>query len=143
MTINFSDVPTLIKPFQGQVQSNGIAVVTISQNNQGLSWIVYQIGFALGQQAPAPQVAAHYNSIPLVASVAMQLSAFASIPTAAPYAMETFFYGPPYVNLNAGDQLVCAVIGANSGDQFTIGVYVNEVVSPTAVSQAQNYGWTS
>lgn len=127
-----NDTPTLIKPFTAKVAANGIAIVTVTQSNHGLAWIVYQIGFALGQLAPSPQVAAHLNGIPLTASVTMQPSAFATIPTQSPFAMESFFVGPPYVNLEAGDQLVCAVTGAISGDIFTVGAFVNEVLSPGA-----------
>lgn len=130
------NTPSLIKPFSASVGSNGIAVATVSQNNHGLAWVVYQIGFALGQNAPSPQVAAHFNNQPLVASAAMQVSAFASIPAAAPYAMETFFYGPPYVTLEAGDQIVCAVTGATSGDSFSVAAYVQEIASPAAVNAA-------
>lgn len=130
------NVPLLIKPFVAKVNASGIATLKIQHNNHGLAWIVYQIGFALGQLAPSPQVAAHMNSIPLVASVTMQQSAFASIVAEAPYAMETFFYGPPYINLEAGDYITCAVTGANSGDSFTAGAFVNEVLSP-AMQQAQ------
>jgi len=129
-----SDTPSLIKPFTAQVGSNGIATVSITQTNHGLAWVVYQIGFALGQQASSPQVAAHFNSQPLVASAPMQVSAFAAMPTAAPYAMETFFYGPPYICLESGDQIVCAVTGANPGDTFTASAYVNEIPSPATVN---------
>jgi hypothetical protein len=129
-----SDTPSLVKPFTAQVASNGIAVATITQTTHGLAWIVYQIGFALAQQAPSPQVAAHFNSQPLVASAPMQVSAFASLPTQAPYAMETFFYGPPYITLESGDQIVCAVTGANSGDVFTATAYVQEITSPAMVA---------
>jgi len=131
------NVSSLIKPFTAAVGSNGIATLAITQSLHGLCWVVYQIGFALGQNASSPQVAAHFNSQPLVASAAMQVSAFAQVPTDAPYAMETFFYGPPYVVLESGDQIVCAVIGATPGDTFTAGAYVNEIPS-LAQTAAQN-----
>lgn len=128
---------SLIKPFTASVGSNGIATVSITQTNHGLAWTIYQIGFALGQQAPSPQVAAHFNSMPLVASAPMQVAAFASTPGAAPYAMEMFFYGPPYVVLESGDQITCSVIGANPGDIFTAAAFVDELTSPATV-RAQN-----
>jgi len=133
------DTPTLIKPFTAKVGANNIAIVTITHSLHGLSWVVFQIGFALGQLAPSPQIAAHVNSIPLTATVTMQASAFSNIPTQAPYAMESFFVGPPYVNLEAGDQLVCAVTGANVGDTFTVGAYVNEVLSLAAQAARANF----
>lgn len=135
----FGDIPLLIKPFTATVASNGIAVVTVTQTNHGLSWIVYQIGFALNKQAPSPQIAAHVNGIPLAATTTMQNSAFASLAAQSPYAMESFFVGPPYINLEAGDQMVCAVTGAISGDTFTVGAYVNELPSPAA--SAARYGY--
>jgi hypothetical protein len=127
----------LIKPFTASVAANGVATVIITQTNHGLAWTVFQVGFALGQQAPSPQVAAHNNGMPLVASAPMQVAAFASVPGAAPYAMEMFFYGPPYVVLESGDQITCSVVGANPGDVFTAAAYVNEDTSPAAV-RAQN-----
>lgn len=139
MTADSTNTSGLIKPFTAAVGSNGIATAVITQTNHGLAWVVYQIGFGLGQQAPSPQVAAHLNGQPLVASAPMQLSAFASVPGAAPYAMETFFYGPPYVTLEPGDAITCAVIGANSGDIFTVSAYVNEIQSP-ATARAQAAG---
>lgn len=141
MTSATDNAPSLIKPFTAQVGSNGIAVVTITQTNHGLAWMVYQIGFALGKPAASPQVAAHFNSQPLVASAPMQVSAFAQIPTAAPYAMESFFYGPPYITLESGDQIVCAVNGAMNGDNFTATAYVQEIPSPaTSAAQQANFG---
>lgn len=134
------NIPDLIMPFTGTVGSNGIAVVTVSHSLHGLSWIVYQLGFALGRNAPSPQVAAHLNGIPLAATATMQTSAFANIPTNSPYAMESFMVGPPYVKLEAGDQLVCAVTGANQGDVFTVGAYINEIVSPASVAARFGYG---
>lgn len=122
------------------VGSNGTAVIVVSQNLHGLSWIVYQIGFALGLPAPSPQVAAHINGIPLTSTVTMQQSAFASIAGESPYAMESFFVGPPYVNLEAGDRLVCAVTGAISGDTFTAGAYINEELSLAASHSKMIYG---
>lgn len=134
-----ADTPLLIKPFTAKVAANGIASVIVSQNNHGLAWVIYQLGLALNQAAPSPQVAAHVNGIPLAATVTMQNSAFASLVGQTPYAMESFFVGPPYVNLEAGDQLVVAVTGANSGDMFTVGAYVNEVISPATYTARQSY----
>lgn len=133
------NTPLLIKPFTAIVNASGQASVGISHGLHGLSWVVYQIGFALGQAAPSPQVAAHVNGIPLVASVTMQASVFAAIAGAPPYAMETFFYGPPYINLEAGDMLTCAVLGAVSGDIFTAGAYINEISSPSSASARFRY----
>lgn len=116
----------LIKPFVVTVNASGQAVAVVMHNIHGLVWKVYQIGFGLGVAAPSPRVAAHINGIPLVASAPMQQSVFASIQGQAPYAMETFFYGPPYPVLSAGDQIACAVLGATAGDAFTVGAYVEE-----------------
>jgi hypothetical protein len=135
--------PTLAKPFTAKIAASGIAVVTVTHSLHGLSWIVYQIGFALGQAAPSPQVAAHFNGVPLTATVTMQVSAFASIASQSPYAMESFFVGPPYANLEAGDMLVCAVTGANSGDTFTVGAYINEMPSLAAQGAVANTGYQS
>jgi hypothetical protein len=134
--------PSLIKPFTATVNVNGIAVIDITQNIPGLAWIVYQIGLALGKQAPSPQVAAEVNGVPLAATVTMQNSAFANISGgefAIPYAMESFFVGPPYITLEAGDDLVVAVVGAVSGDTFTAGVYINEIISPASQAAKSAY----
>jgi hypothetical protein len=144
VSADMTNTSGLIKPFTAAVGSNGIATAIISQSNHGLAWTVYQIGFGLGQLAPSPQVAAHINGVPLVASAPMQQSAFASVPGAAPYAMETFFYGPPYVTLESGDQITCAVVGATPGDTFTVAAYVNEIQSPaSARAQAAGGGYAS
>lgn len=134
-----SDTSGLIKPFTAVVGSNGIAVVNITMSIHGLAWVVYQIGFALGQLATAPQVAAHVNSQPLAATVTMQLSAFASIPQQPAYAMESFFVGPPYITLEAGDSITCAVTGAVPGDTFTAAAYVNEILSPAVQRARRGY----
>ena len=119
---------TLIKPFTGTVGSNGMASVQITHSLQGIIWQVFQIGFALNQTAFNPQIGAHVNGIPLTSSVAMQPVTF----TGFPYAMESFFVGPPYVGLRAGDVITCAVIGAKSGDIFTAGAYISEEDDPFA-----------
>lgn len=138
------DTPGLVKPFTAQVSSAGTATAIITQTTHGLCWVVYQVGFALGQRASNPQVAAHFNSQPLVATTPMQVSAFSSIAGAAPYAMESFFYGPPYCALESGDQIVCAVLGAVPGDVFTATAYVNEIESPaTSRAKAANSGYSS
>jgi hypothetical protein len=116
----------LIKPFTASVNSSGQAVATIQHTLSGLAWKIYQIGFGLGQLAPSPQVAAHVNGVPLAATVAMQPSVFANIVGQAPYAMESFFVGPPYIILSSGDAIVCAVLGATSGDVFTAAAYIEE-----------------
>lgn len=116
----------LIKPFTAAVNAQGQAVAVVMHNIHGLVWKIYQIGFALGQSAPSPQVAAHINGIPLTSGVPMAPSVFAALIGQAPYAMETFFYGPPYPVLQAGDQLVCGLIGGLPGDVFTVGAYVEE-----------------
>ena len=128
-----SDTSTLLKTFTATVASSGIAVATVAMSIHGLAWVVYQIGFGLGMTANNAQIAAHVNGVPLAATVAMQPSAFASIAGQAPYAMESFFVGPPYITLEAGDSIVCAVTGATSGDTFTAAAYVNEITSPAAV----------
>jgi hypothetical protein len=139
MTTSGSDTSGLIKPFVQAVGSNGIAVVNVTQSIHGLAWVVYQIGFGLGIQASSPQVAAHVNGTPLAATVAMQISAFASIPGQAPYAMESFMVGPPYITLEAGDSVTCAVIGATPGDVFTASAYVNEIPSPAGQRARSGY----
>jgi len=116
----------LIKPFTAKVNNLGQAVVQIQHSVHGLVWKVYQIGFGLGVAAPSPQVAAHVNSVPLAATVTMQSSVFASISAQPPYAMESFFVGPPYIILSAGDMITCAVLGASSGDIFTAAAYIDE-----------------
>lgn len=113
---------SLIKPFTAVVGSNGQATVAITHSLQGILWQIFQIGFALNQTAFQAQVGAHMNGIPLTSAVAMQTVAF----TGFPYAMESFFVGPPYVGLKAGDQIVCAVRGATVGDTFTAGAYLSE-----------------
>jgi hypothetical protein len=134
-----SDTSGLIKPFTATVNASGIAVLNVTFAIHGLAWVVYQIGFGLGKQASSPQVAAHVNGQPLAATVAMQLSAFSSIVGQAPYAMESFFVGPPYVTLEAGDSITCAVIGATTGDIFTAAAYVNEITSPSLERSQANY----
>jgi hypothetical protein len=118
----------LIKPFIGTVDANGNSVVTVSQNLHGLVWKVFQMGFALGQVANFAQIAAHINGIPLTSTVVMQLSVFANLAELgqAPYAMESFMVGPPYIILSAGDMIVCGCINATPGDIFTVGAYVEE-----------------
>lgn len=139
MTAGLSDTSGLIKPFVTPVGSNGIATVNITMSIHGLAWVVYQIGFGLGMNASSPQVAAHVNGTPLAATVAMQVSAFASITGQAPYAMESFFVGPPYITLEAGDSITCAVIGATPGDVFTAAAYVNEIPSPAGQRAQRGY----
>lgn len=117
----------LIKPFMGTVNASGQAVVTVQHSLHGVVWKVYQLGLALGQVALTAQTAAHVNGIPLTSTVAMQQSVFASLAGQAPYAMESFMVGPPYINLSAGDQIVAGVINAKSGDIFTVGAYIDEL----------------
>jgi hypothetical protein len=116
----------LIKPFTAVVGSNGQASVSITQSLQGMVWQIYQIGFSLGKPAPSPQVGAHFNGIPLTSTVTMQTVSF----TGVPYAMESFFVGPPYVGLKAGDAITCSVLGAISADTFTAGAYISEETDP-------------
>jgi hypothetical protein len=134
-----SDTSGLIKPFTAPVNASGIALVNITMSIHGLAWVVYQIGFALGKLATAPQVAAHVNGQPLAATVTMQISAFSSITGQPGYAMESFFVGPPYITLEAGDSITCAVTGAVSGDTFTAAAYVNEILSPAALRAQRGY----
>lgn len=112
----------LIKPFTAQVKADGQAQLLIMHNVHGLAWKVYQIGFALGIFIAGAQVAGHVNGIPLSGAVIMQQSLFDE----APYAMESYFVGPPYIVLQAGDYIACAVRGATVGDTFTAGAYVEE-----------------
>jgi hypothetical protein len=125
-----------VTPFVATVNASGQAVVEVGHSLSSVVWKVYQIGFALGQAAPSPQVAAHFNGVPLAASATMQTSVFADIVGQAPYAMENFMFGPPYLYLNSGDQITCAVLGANSGDTFTAAVYYDLLDA----SVAQNMG---
>lgn len=133
---------SLIKPFTGIVTPDGTGTCIITHSLQGMLWQVFQIGFGLNLSAPLAQVGAHFNGIPLTAAVVMQPVAF----TGVPYAMESYFVGPPYVGLKAGDQIVCSVMGGKSGDIFTAGAYISEEIDPTGVqpvtpSQAhQNFG---
>jgi hypothetical protein len=73
--------------------------------------------------------------MPVAATVTMQTSAFASIAGQSPYAMESFMVGPPYFLLNPGDNLVCAVLGATAGDNFTAAAYIDEL----SATQAQSF----
>lgn len=116
----------LIKPFTGKVNAQGQAIVEITHSLHGLVWKVYQIGFGLGVLAPSPQIAAHVNGVPLASTVPMQPSVFANISQQAPYAMEAFFVGPPYIVLSAGDKITCAVLAAAANDVFTAAAYVEE-----------------
>lgn len=83
----------------------------------------------MNKTAFQPQVGAHFNGIPLTASVAMQPVSFNGVP----YAMESYFVGPPYVGLKAGDEIVCSVKGATAGDVFTAGAYISEEPDPTGI----------
>jgi len=123
-----SDTFALIKPFTSKIGANGQATIEISHPINGLIWQVFQIGFALGQSAINAQVGAHVNGIPLTSSVLMQPVSFQGIP----YAMESFFFGPPYVGLRAGDKIVCSVINATVNDTFTAGAYISEEQDPNA-----------
>jgi hypothetical protein len=116
----------LIKPFTAPVNASGQAVVSIGHSLSQIAWKVYQIGFGLGKLAPSPQVAAHVNSVPLASTTTMQPSVFANIVGQAPYAMESFFVGPPYIILSSGDTITCAVLAATSGDVFTAAAYIEE-----------------
>jgi hypothetical protein len=117
----------LIKPIQGTVNASGQGLAVVTHSLSGLVWKVYQIGFGLGKSAPSPQVAAHVNGVPLASTVTMQTSVFAAISGQPPYAMESFFVGPPYIYLNSGDSITCAVIGATPGDIFTAAAYIEEL----------------
>lgn len=116
----------LIKPFTQVVDASGHAVITISHSLSGIQWKVFQTGIALGKFAANASVAAHVNGIPLAATITMQPSVFASIPTQSPYAMESFMVGPPYIILQSGDQMVIAVQNATPGDFLTVGAYIEE-----------------
>lgn len=116
----------LIKPFTGGVNASGQGIARIRHDLHGIVWKVFQIGFGLGILAASPQVAAHVNGIPLSGSAFMQQSVFSSVTGEPSYAMESFFVGPPYILLSAGDTITCAVLGAASGDVFTAGAYLEE-----------------
>ncbi len=116
----------LIKPFTEIIDSTGKATLQIRHNLHGLVWKVYQIGFGLGIVANSAQVAANVNGVPLTTTVTMQVSVFAYLPDKAPYSMETFFVGPPYIPLSAGDYIECGVISAWPGDRFTAAAYIEE-----------------
>lgn len=117
-----------VHPFVATVNGSGQAVVRVQHNLHGLIWKVYQLGLGLGQTALTAQCAANFNGIPLTSTVIMQQSAFASLAALgeAPYAMESFMVGPPYMLLQAGDYISVAVINATAGDTFTVGAYVDE-----------------
>ena len=116
----------LIKPFTARIDSTGKATLEIRHDIHGLVWKVFQIGFGLGVVANSAQVAANVNGVPLTTTVTMQVSVFAYMTGKAPYSMETFFYGPPYILLSAGDFIECGVISASPGDTFTAAAYVEE-----------------
>jgi hypothetical protein len=88
---------------------------------------VYQIAFGLGQLAASPQVSIYVRGVPVAASAAMQESAFSALAGAAPYAMMTVWYGPPYLYIDSADQITCGVFGATAGDQFTASMFYDEV----------------
>jgi hypothetical protein len=120
----------LLMPFTAQVNSSGQAIVQVTHSLSGKQWKVYQMGLALGELVTAgiAQVAASVNGAPLAASVNMQPSAFSQLNTLGqpPYAMESFFVGPPYIYLQSGDMMTVGVVNANPGDTFTCGVYLIE-----------------
>jgi hypothetical protein len=122
---------SLIKPFTAKVGANGQTSIPITHNQSGLIWQIFQIGFALGVSALTAQVGAHFNGIPLTSSVLMQPVMFVGVP----FAMESFFVGPPYVGLKAGDQIVCSVINASPGDIFTAGAFISEEQDPGISTQ--------
>jgi hypothetical protein len=117
----------LIKPFTAAVNAQGNAIINIGHSLSKKVWKIYQVGFALGQVSNFAQVAAHVNGVPLAATITMQKSVFANLPGQAPYAMESFMVGPPYIFLNSGDLMVCGIIGATSGDMFTAAAYIDEL----------------
>ena len=135
-----ADTYTLIKPFTAKVDGNGNAFVEVTHSIHGLAWQVMQVGIGLGQQAPSPQVAAMINGIPFVSSVVLAPSVFASIVGSVPLAMTTELTGPPYPTLEAGDKLTVGVTGANAGDTFLVGAYVNEINSPATAAAVANSG---
>lgn len=114
-------------PFTAPVNASGIAVVSIGHSLSNIKWKIYQVGIGLGKTAINAQVAAHVNGVPLAATVQMQPSVFASIPSQAPYAMESFMVGPPYIILMSGDQMVVGVQNAVSGDTLTCAAYIEEL----------------
>jgi hypothetical protein len=126
-----SDAFSLIHPAQTTVDGTGKGTVEITHSLRGLIWKIYQIGFGLNQTALQAQVGAHFNGIPLTSSVQMQPTSFPGVP----YAMESYFVGPPYVILRAGDKLVCSVISATAGDTFTAGAYYSEEQDPLTGQQ--------
>lgn len=118
--------PLQIAPYTATINASGQGLLSVGHSLHGMIWEVQQIGFALGQLAPSPQIAAHVNGLPLTATVAMQPSVFSSIAGQVPYAMESFMVGPPYVFLSSGDMITCGVIGATAGDIFTVAAFYVE-----------------
>lgn len=131
-----SDTFSLIKPFTATVGANGQATINITQAINGLIWQVFQIGFALNQPALTAQVGAHLNGIPLTSTVFMQAVNFIGFP----YKMESFFIGPPYVGLRAGDIIACAVLNATPGDTFTAGCFISEEQDPSSAGRNPQWG---
>lgn len=127
-----ADTYSSIVPFTATVNASGFAYVDVTHSLHGLAWEVVQVGLGLGQLAPSPQVAALINGIPFVSTVVMAPSVFASLTGQAPIAMTSEFSGRPYPVLEAGDILKVGVTGANPGDVFTVGAYVNEIDSPAS-----------
>lgn len=117
----------LIKPFTATVNAGGMAVAVITHSLSGLYWKVYQVGIGLGKLSVSAQVAAHVNGVPLTPTIQLQPSVFANLPGQAPYAMESFMVGPPYINLSSGDQMVVGIQGATAGDLFTVAAYIDEL----------------
>lgn len=134
-----ADTYTLIKPFTAKVNASGFASVDVGHSIHGLAWQVMQVGLGLGQAAPSPQCAALINGIPFVSSVLMAPSVFAQL-GGAPIAMTSEFSGSPVPTLEAGDVMKIAVSGAISGDVFTVGVYINEIDSPSSAAAQRGGG---
>jgi hypothetical protein len=126
----------LIKPFTASVNGSGQATLEVTHSLHGLMWKVYQLGLALNEVALTAQAAAHVNGIPLTSTVIMQQSVFSQLSALgqAPYAMESFMVGPPYIYLQAGDMITVGVINATPGDTFTVGAYVDELSAGMAQS---------
>lgn len=138
-----ADTYSLIKPFTAKVNNSGFAVVDVTHSLNGIAWQVMQVGLALGLNAPSPQCAAIVNGIPFVSAVVMGTSVFSSLLGSAPIAMTSEFSGQPYPVLEAGDVMRVGVIGATSGDTFTVGAYVNEIPSPATTAALSNANQSS
>ena len=114
----------ITRDFTASVDSRGQAKINLRVNQPGYIWKVQSVTFALGQQASAPQAAAHINGVPLMPSVPIRRNILRGRLSRA---METVLNLPSSIVLGADDSITCAVMDAHSGDTFTASVYAERL----------------